>query len=1051
MCIMYGVALVSMCMLVSSVSPSAQRASVTALLLMIAGYLIPGWSGLGNIGYDDNRLIFARVCIALHPTLTMSVLLSYIAEYEILSKDATDELFTSPVVPDGIAGIGEFFIWFLIQTVGYALLSVYFEEVMPSKYGFQQPWNFFVTKSYWSPDASDERELKQVSADADDPERQVDVQIEESKEPGISIVRLNKTYPGNKVAVNNVTCTFYKKEITAFLGHNGAGKSTTMNMLTGMISPTSGTALINGQSILHNMSHIRTSLGYCPQYDIIYPNLTVQQNLEFFGAIKGISVEDVNDYLNQVMKKMSMGSIQQTTRLVRNLSGGMKRKLSIAISFLGSPTTIILDEPTSAIDPFSRRAIWDLILSFKNTATILISTHYMQEADVLGDRIAIINGGMLKCVGSPLYLKNKYGNGSTLTMAHDENINHQEVLAELSQICDVQLSDHSQSETSFLIPREFTRSTGICTLLQKVETNLQNWNIKTFGFQESTLEQVFFKVAAEGADKEEHERPASSPAKIGYTKTGTVQRWMMHLQTTISKRFYLNMRMKKTLVFQIVIPVLFCLLLAVFNNMLDDAFNYRPARRTMSDNDLPDRLIAYEGEEANSGMWLSVMATGMGPHTCTTSNCTAAQWSVRPLNLSYDDLPSCQCQVCPDEANGPTPPKAKLPSGETVLNVVGRNLTAYLIRTNEKYMIGAFEQRRIKFEAPATIMASFVKAQQTHRLNQMNSLQQPDANVTSTTTTNSSNMNGGTSPWSLFGSATMGQATTLGLGPLLGAMGQKGPSVINTEGILTSLSQLVGGDTYTHSEDLYVLWTGFEVRGGRAPTFHQLNMRFMKAAYLNGFWNAFTRWKDSNTKPTIRMSDEEVLFADDNIGIMKFINGVLLGLFTSFALVMPSFIVQYFIVTECATGNKQLQMLCGLNAACYWIGNLVYDLVLFAVSVLLMVTVMVNLPDVFTVDLMLYTQLCMLYGLTVILASYCLSFVVSSARNSILLVGLSTYIMSIAQQILMVAFTDEDWYDSVNNASQYLPPNFVSASVSKAAIHAALPDEVKERADVYTR
>ncbi|NXM65532.1 ABCA1 protein, partial [Serilophus lunatus] len=215
-------------------------------------------------------------------------------------------------------------------------------------------------------------------------------------------------------AVDGLTLNFYEGQITSFLGHNGAGKTTTMSILTGLFPPTSGTAFILGKDIRSELSTIRQNLGVCPQHNVLFDLLTVEEHIWFYARLKGLPEKKVKEEMEQMA--MDVGLPHKLKARTSRLSGGMQRKLSVALAFVGGSKVVILDEPTAGVDPYSRRGIWELLLKYRQGRTIILSTHHMDEADILGDRIAIISHGKLCCVGSSLFLKNHLGTGYYLTL-----------------------------------------------------------------------------------------------------------------------------------------------------------------------------------------------------------------------------------------------------------------------------------------------------------------------------------------------------------------------------------------------------------------------------------------------------------------------------------------------------------------------------------------------------------------------------------------------------------------------------------------------------------
>ncbi|KAG8519196.1 LOW QUALITY PROTEIN: Phospholipid-transporting ATPase ABCA7, partial [Galemys pyrenaicus] len=234
--------------------------------------------------------------------------------------------------------------------------------------------------------------------------------------PGVSLRGLEKRFPGNpQPALQGLSLDFYQDHITAFLGHNGAGKTTTMSILSGFFPPTGGSAFILGYDIRASMAAIRPHLGVCPQYNVLFDMLTVAEHIWFYGRLKGLSASAVRAEQDRLLQDVGLGPKRGAQ--ARHLSGGMKRKLSVAIAFVGGSQVVFLDEPTAGVDPTSRRSIWDLLLKYRLGRTLILSTHHLDEAELLGDRVAVVAGGRLCCCGSLLFLRRHLGTGYYLTLA----------------------------------------------------------------------------------------------------------------------------------------------------------------------------------------------------------------------------------------------------------------------------------------------------------------------------------------------------------------------------------------------------------------------------------------------------------------------------------------------------------------------------------------------------------------------------------------------------------------------------------------------------------
>lgn len=187
-------------------------------------------------------------------------------------------------------------------------------------------------------------------------------------------------------------------------------------MLSGMVSASDGYLSVLGET---NTQKIREKLGVCPQHDTLYENLTVEEHLELYGSFKGLESDDLKAEVAKLIGDVNLR--EKKDEYSKNLSGGQKRRLSVAIAFAGRSKIIVMDEPTSGMDTSARRYIWDLLKSYKNDRIIILTTHFMDEADYLGDRIGIMGDGKMLCCGSSVFLKNKFGVGYSITFSKSSN------------------------------------------------------------------------------------------------------------------------------------------------------------------------------------------------------------------------------------------------------------------------------------------------------------------------------------------------------------------------------------------------------------------------------------------------------------------------------------------------------------------------------------------------------------------------------------------------------------------------------------------------------
>ncbi|MCZ7355641.1 MAG: ABC transporter ATP-binding protein [Candidatus Methanoperedens sp.] len=226
-------------------------------------------------------------------------------------------------------------------------------------------------------------------------------------EPIIEIRGLSKSY-GNFSALNNVSLSIEKGTIFGLLGPNGAGKSTLIKVLSCQSRPTSGRAYISGLDVVNDKKEVLSIIGVVPQEHSFYDELTVNENLEYFGSLYGIPVIEIKKRGHRILEMLQLGD--KSASFAGTLSGGMKTRLNIACALVHKPDVLILDEPSVGLDPVSRKALWNTIRSVNSEGTsVLITTHYMEEADLLCDWIMIMNRGKIVVEGTSEELKKMLG------------------------------------------------------------------------------------------------------------------------------------------------------------------------------------------------------------------------------------------------------------------------------------------------------------------------------------------------------------------------------------------------------------------------------------------------------------------------------------------------------------------------------------------------------------------------------------------------------------------------------------------------------------------
>ena len=410
--------------------------------------------------------------------------------------------------------------------------------------------------------------------------------VDDSLVPKVQIKNLVKVYKkGLKPAVNNLSLSLYEDQITCLLGHNGAGKSTTMSVLTGLYPPTKGDCIVYNRSIRKDLSKLRESMGICPQHNVIFDDLSVYEHIRLFETIKGVkpTPESILQKAREVDLEEKLHSHAKT------LSGGQKRKLCVAMALCGEPKFVLFDEPTSGMDPYSRRATWELLRKKKKGRVTILTTHFMEEAELLADRIAVLSSGALQCYGTNLFLKERFGLGYNLTLvidrattllqnqSADSELNVEERVTAItsfleSHISNVELLRKSARELIFRFPPgSESHFSNLFAELDENEDTRRHLGIGGYGVSNTTLEEVFLRLADEQELAESTlETERSKQKSMRFLKGEPEEKVFepvnrsQQIRTLIGKRWTIQKRDKKGFIFQIILPVLAVAISLVF-------------------------------------------------------------------------------------------------------------------------------------------------------------------------------------------------------------------------------------------------------------------------------------------------------------------------------------------------------------------------------------------------------------------------------------------------------------------------------------------------------
>ncbi|XP_010931477.1 ABC transporter A family member 7 isoform X1 [Elaeis guineensis] len=398
----------------------------------------------------------------------------------------------------------------IIMTVEWLVLlpAAYYLDQVASSGGIRRGPLFFLQYFQKKPSASFrkpslKREESKVFVEMERPdvsqEREVVEQLllEQSTSYAIISDNIKKVYPrrdGNpeKFAVRGLSLAVPHGECFGMLGPNGAGKTSFINMMTGLTTPTSGTAYVRGLDIRIDMDEIYTSMGVCPQHDLLWETLTGREHLLFYGRLKNLKGAALMQAVEESLKSVNLFYGGVGDKQAGKYSGGMKRRLSVAIALIGDPKVVYMDEPSTGLDPASRKNLWNVVKHAKRNRAIILTTHSMEEAEYLCDRLGVFVDGSLQCIGNPKELKARYGGSYVFTMTTSSN-EEEEVESLVRQLSpSANRIYHISGTQKFEVPKHEVR---IADVFRAVEIAKKKFTIHAWGLADTTLEDVFIKVA----------------------------------------------------------------------------------------------------------------------------------------------------------------------------------------------------------------------------------------------------------------------------------------------------------------------------------------------------------------------------------------------------------------------------------------------------------------------------------------------------------------------------------------------------------------------------
>jgi ABC-2 type transport system ATP-binding protein len=295
---------------------------------------------------------------------------------------------------------------------------------------------------------------------------------------------LTKRY-GDLVAVNDLNLQIHEGEVLGFLGPNGAGKTTSINMMCGLLKPDAGHVTIHGQPVTDSGADVKARVGVCPQEIVLWKNLTCLEQLQFLGEMYGLKSRAARQRATLLLEELNLS--EKADKLAKTLSGGMQRRLNLLMALVHDPDLVILDEPEAGLDPQSRVRVREYIKSLARNKTIILTTHNMDEADRVADRVAIIDRGELLALDTPEALKHSVGEGDVLEISVEDQSEHAlAVLAELGDRATLHIGDDTLH----------VRALDVVNLLPLILEKLATAGIHpgAVSLRENTLEDVFIQM-----------------------------------------------------------------------------------------------------------------------------------------------------------------------------------------------------------------------------------------------------------------------------------------------------------------------------------------------------------------------------------------------------------------------------------------------------------------------------------------------------------------------------------------------------------------------------
>ncbi|KAG5234066.1 hypothetical protein OIU76_000668 [Salix suchowensis] len=496
---------ISLAFLVSAFFSNVKTATVVGYICVFGTGLLGGFlfqSFVEDISFPKGWIIFME----LYPGFALYRGLYEFAEYALQGNSMGTDGMKWGNLSDSENGMSDVMIIMLLEWLAVLCIAYYVDQIFASGSGknpkyLLQKFRKKRPSSFRRPSLG--RQGSKVFVDMDKPdvmqerEKVEQILLEPTTTHSIVCDNLRKVYPGRdgnpeKLAVRGLSLAIPRGECFGMLGPNGAGKTSFISMMIGLTTPSSGTAYVEGLDIRTQMDWVYTSMGVCPQHDLLWETLSGREHLLFYGRLKNLKGSALKKAVEDSLKSVNLFNGGVADKQAGKYSGGMKRRLSVAISLIGDPKVVYMDEPSTGLDPASRSNLWNVVKRAKQDRAIILTTHSMEEAEYLCDRLGIFVSGGLQCVGNPKELKGRYGGSYVFTMTTSVNDEREveQMVRRLSP--NAEKTYHMAGTQKFEMPKH---EVSMANVFQAVEVAKSRFPVYAWGLSDTTLEDVFIKVA----------------------------------------------------------------------------------------------------------------------------------------------------------------------------------------------------------------------------------------------------------------------------------------------------------------------------------------------------------------------------------------------------------------------------------------------------------------------------------------------------------------------------------------------------------------------------